>query len=541
MPSPVAAPERLPLTEQRAGTYSKKIILGLFVLVAIIGAAAFLWHRYWPFDEKPVVADLAEAADSQVTARGFHHTYFPYPGCVLDGVVFTRGSNSTHPLISIDKLTIQGSYAAMLGGRVSRITAEGLHIFIPVFGTAPPFHAKRSTTAIGEIIANDMTVEFAREASNEKPEGQPLRFDIHEAYLQNVGENGPLTYRLKVHNPEPPGEVTTSGKFGMWNDDHPGQTPISGEYKFEHADLSVYHGVAGTLSSVGKFSGKLEHIDISGTTDIPDFMVVSARHPVQLKTEFSAYVDARHGDTFLNRVDARFRKTRVVAHGSVAKSAKGKGKTGIIDLRTDNGRIEDILGLFVKAPRAPMSGPVSLQAHVEIPSSSRPFLEKISLKGRFGISGGGFTNSDTQEGVNKLSAGARGEKDTSDPETVLTDLTGQVAIDKGVSTFSDISFGVPGAAAVLHGTYNLINYKIDLRGQMKVDTKISQTTTGGKALLLKMMDPFFKKRKKGEVVPVRISGNYEKPSFGLDLNDKQAQTIDPPSHHHVREGLHQPQ
>ena len=536
MSSPVAAPAQETPTERRAGAYSGKIIVGLIVLVVLIGAAAFLAHRYWPFEQKPIVADLAEAADSRVTVRGFHRSYFP-PGCVLDGVVFMRGENSPHPLITIDKLTIEGSYPGMLASRVNRITAEGLHVFIPVFGTAPPFHAERSTTAIGEIIANGMTVEFA----NPKPEGMPLHFDVHEADLHDVGENGPLTYRVKIHNPEPPGEVTASGKFGIWNDDDPGQTPISGEYKFEQADLSVYHGIAGMLSSVGKFSGKLEHIDISGTTDTPDFMVVSGHHPVHLKTEFSAYVDARHGDTFLNRVDARFRKTHVVAHGSVAKAAKGKGKTGIIDLSTVNGRIEDVLGLFVEAPRAPMSGPVSLRAHVEIPSSSQPFLEKISLKGKFGIEGGDFTNADTQEGVNKLSAGARGEKDTSDPETVLTDLTGEVALDNGVSTFSDISFGVPGASAVMHGSYNLINYKIDLRGQMKVDTKISQTTTGAKALLLKMMDPFFKKRKRGEVVPVRISGTYKKPSFGLDLNDKQAQTIDPPSHHHVREGLHQPQ
>jgi hypothetical protein len=109
-----------------------------------------------------------------------------------------------------------------------------------------------------------------------------------------------------------------------------------------------------------------------------------------------------------------------------------------------------------------------------------------------------------------------------------------------VSTFNDLAFSVPGAAARMHGTYNIINHKIDLRGQMKVDTKISKTTSGAKALLMKMMDPFFKKRKKGEVVPVRISGTYEKPSFGLALNDKQAQSVDPPSHHHVRNGLAQP-
>jgi len=528
-PTPLSSKGRPP--RKRSGT----IIIAAIVALVIIGVGAFLWRRYWPFEQQPVIEDLQEAGDSHVTIRDFHRTYFPYPGCVLDGVVFTRGGNSPKPLITIEKLTIQSSYLNVLRSRVNRITAEGLHVFIPVIGTAPPFRAKRSTVAIGEMSTTDMTLEFGR--TDDKP---PLRFDIHEAHLHDVGWDGPLTYHLKVHNPEPPGEVITSGKFGIWNDDHPGQTPISGEYTFDHADLGVYHGVGGTLSSAGKFDGKLEHIDIAGTTDTPDFVVKSGGHPVELKTQFSAYVDATHGDTFLKRVDVHFRTTHVIVHGSIAKSPNGKSKTALLDLSTENGRIQDVLGLFVEAPRSPMSGPVTIHAKVKIPPDHRPFLEKVELVGKFGIAGGGFSNSDTQEGVNKLSAGARGEKETPDPETVLTDLTGEVSLYNGVSTFNDLAFSVPGAAARMHGTYNIINHKIDLRGQMKVDTTISKTTSGAKALLLKVMDPFFKKKKKGEVVPVKISGTYEKPSFGLDLNDKQAQSVDSPSHHHVQEGLGQP-
>ncbi len=535
MASTVAAQPQLEKKEPQPSARSRWLILTVVLILLVLGGAAFFWRRYWPFERQPVIEDLEEAGNSHVTVRDFHRTYFPYPGCVVDGVVFTRG-NSPHPLITIDRLTIQTSYLQVLRSRVNRITAEGLHVFIPAFGTAPPFHAKRSTVAIAEMSTTNMTLEFAFHEAN-KP---PLRFDIHEAVLRDVGWDGPLTYHLKVHNPEPPGEVITSGKFGNWDDNHPGQTPVSGEYTFEHADLGVYHGIAGTLSSVGKFEGKLDHIDISGTTDTPDFEVQSGGHRVQLKTAFSAYVDATVGDTFLKRVDAHFRKTHVIVQGSIAKSANGKGKTALLELATENGRIEDLLGLFVEAPRAPMSGPVTVRAKVTIPPGERPFLEKVALRGNFGIAGGGFSNSDTQEGVNKLSAGARGEKDSTDPETVLTDLTGEVTLQDGVSHFSDLAFSIPGAAARMHGSYNIMNHKIDLHGQMKVDTKISKTTSGAKALLLRMMDPFFKKRKKGEVVPVRISGTYEKPSFGLDLNDKQAQSVDRPSHHHVRNGLAQP-
>jgi hypothetical protein len=58
---------------------------------------------------------------------------------------------------------------------------------------------------------------------------------------------------------------------------------------------------------------------------------------------------------------------------------------------------------------------------------------------------------------------------------------------------------------------------------MRVDTEISKTTTGVKALLLKAIDPFFKKKRKGEVVPVHITGTYEHPQFGLDLTKPKGQ------------------
>jgi hypothetical protein len=44
------------------------------------------------------------------------------------------------------------------------------------------------------------------------------------------------------------------------------------------------------------------------------------------------------------------------------------------------------------------------------------------------------------------------------------------------------------------------------------------------------MDPIFKKKPKGEVVPVKISGTYDHPTFGLDLGDKDEQKRLPPRH-----------
>jgi hypothetical protein len=488
----------------------RAIILSIVAACIVACAVAVLWSRIWPFTETSVVQDLAEASDSAVTIRTSHRTYFPIPGCILEGVEFHHGNDNWN-LITIDKLTIEGSYSGILRRRVPRVRIEGGHVFVPPFGSNVTFQTQHSKLEVDEIVANG-TVEFA----SSDPKGQSLRFKVYEALLHNVRWGSPLGYELKLHNPEPPGEITTHGKFGAWTTGHPGDTPISGEYTFDHADLGVYGGIAGMLSSKGKYDGVLKHIDIAGITDIPYFEVKSGGHKVKLATQFSAFVDAIHGDTFLKSVDARFGQTSMIAAGSVAGTKGSKGKSALIDLTARRGRIEDILGLFVKDRPSPMSGEIALKAKAEIPPGKVAFLEKVKLQGTFGIDDGTFSKAETQKSVDELSAGAKGEK-MEDAETVLTGLKGQVAMERGIATFSDLSFGVPGASAHMYGTYNILNHRIDFHGKMRVDTKISKTTTGMKALLLKAMDPFFRKNKKGEVVPVHITGTYEHPQFGLDL------------------------
>ena len=489
------------------------IILALVAAVAL-SLAYVLFVKYWPFSEIAVREDLAEAADSSVTIRSYHPTYLPSPGCVLEGIEFRHGA-SQFRLVKIDKLIIEGSYSGILTHHVPRITAEGTRIFIPPFGTNTKFHSQHSTLVVDELVANGTTVAFTSADSQQ----HSLIFDVHEALFRSVRWGNPLRYRLKFHNPEPPGEVSAQGVFGPWADGHPQDTPMSGSYAFEHADLGVYGGIGGILSSSGEFDGAFQHINVSGTTDTPDFEVTSSGHAHHLSTHFEAYVDATRGDTFLNRVEAHLGHTTLIAQGSVAGSPGERGKVANLRFTLRHGRIEDILGLFVTANRSPMSGDMSFVASVQLPRSDRPFLERVQLEGRFGIDEGAF-KPETQRDVNALSAGARGDQ-KDNPETVLTDLKGTVHLSAGTAHFSDLEFGVPGARAHLHDTYNILNHRINLHGEMKVDTKISKTSSGAKALLLKIMDPLFRKKKKGEVVPVHILGTYEKPQFGLDLANKK--------------------
>ncbi len=359
MVSPTANPPgRIERPGHHAGRISTRLILIALIVSAAICVAALLLSRHWPFGENAVLEDLRESSDSQVSVHSFKETFFPSPGCILDGVFFVHGNGAAKPLITIDKLIVQGDYVELFAHRVRKIVAQGLRISIPPLGTGSAFHTTQSEIKIDEFMANGAKLEFA----SKDPDRQPLVFEIHEASLRGVAATAALSYRVKLHIPVPPAEISAQGEFGAWNKDNVGETPVSGEYTLENADLSVFDGIAGTLSSKGKFEGKLAHIDIAGKTDAPDFAVKSGKHPMQLKSQFSAYVDAIHGDTFLKRVDADFWNSHVVATGSIARSADGKGKTALIDLQSDKARIEDLLLMFVTAKQAPMAGAITISS-----------------------------------------------------------------------------------------------------------------------------------------------------------------------------------
>jgi len=61
-----------------------------------------------------------------------------------------------------------------------------------------------------------------------------------------------------------------------------------------------------------------------------------------------------------------------------------------------------------------------------------------------------------------------------------------------------------------------MNEQVNLHGTLQVDTRLSKESTGIKSLLLKVVEPFLKKKGAGEVVPVKLTGSYTHPSYGID-------------------------
>ena len=134
-------------------------------------------------------------------------------------------------------------------------------------------------------------------------------FAIHRLVMHSVGLDRAAAFDAQLTNAVPPGEIDSKGSFGPWSPDDPGQTPLSANYTFDKADLGVFKGISGILSSKGKFGGVLEKIEVEGTTSTPDFLVKIGGHPLALDTTFSATVDGTNGDTLLHPVTAHLLHT----------------------------------------------------------------------------------------------------------------------------------------------------------------------------------------------------------------------------------------
>jgi len=506
-------------------------------LIGIAGIVVIVLAWNWPFTQQAVTKALQDRFARTVEIRSFRKTYFP-PGCVAEGVSFLhRKRKDLPPLITVQALIIRGSYNGLLRihPRLDKVEVKGLHVLIPPpgpSGQSPSVMPLTTSTTgasitIGEITTDGALLEFMPR----QPDQESFKLQVHQLTLHNVEENGVIPYHAALLATEPPGEIRSDGAIGPWNEDDPGSTPVTGSYTYEQANLAVFEGISGTLSSQGKFSGTLGHIDASGEADVPDFGVSGSSHTVHLISKFQAVVDGTNGDTYLQKVDSHFQRTTLTSNGSVLGHSGQHGKTVRLEMAVNVGRIEDLLFLFTDADRPSMTGSINLRVKVQVPPGPPGFLRKLDLAGTCGIGSGRFTNPKVQQPVNVLTLSAGGEnkeQQAEDPETVLSQLSGQVSAKDGVATLSNVSFSAPGTRAQLQGTYNLVEGKVDLHGILYTQGKLSDTTSGFKALVLKAVGPFLK-QKSVTVVPFSITGTSSNPSFALDFTAKRRESSLPAS------------
>jgi len=342
-------------------------------------------------------------------------------------------------------------------------------------------------------------------------------WQIHQLAMQSVTFDRPMPFEATLTNAVPPGEIHTKGRFGPWQSTRPGATPLEGTFTFSDADLSVFKGISGMLSAHGEFGGSLGRIGVHGETRTPRFTVSVSGNPVPLYANYHTTVDGTNGDTLLDRIDASFLKTSLVAKGSVVATPGKNGRTVTLDVVMDKARVEDVLRLAVKAPKPPMTGAMKLRTKFLLPPGDRDVVEKLQLDGQFEIATARFTNIDIQKKVDELSHRSRGATSDSDQSSVVSDFSGRFTLRDGTLALPMLTFNTPGARVQLTGTYKLRPEMLDFKGVLLMDAKISETQKGWKRLILKAVDPLFATTGGGgSTIPIRIKGTPSAPSIGLD-------------------------
>ncbi len=491
------------------------IFWGLFALLGI-WIALLAWK--WPFTRKAVIAGLEHESGRTVQIGAFHGKVFP-PGYVAEELRLAPSSKNGKEAVTARKLAIRASWSDLLlmRRRIQLASIVGLRMRIPARSeSATGSHdTKPRFSEIGELKLEDAAFAFP----SSDADSDPFTITLQSVSFDKVNRTSPSPFRARIFVNVPKGTIRSEGQIGPWNWNDPGRTPLAGSFVMEQADLSVLGGVAGILTANGGFRGPLRHIACSGTLDVPQFRVEGHDHSAHLWTTFRTVVDGLNGDIVLNDVESRLANTRIECQGTVQTDSQRPGKAARLHLSASNGRIEDFLSLFTRSVVPSMTGAVSMQADVNLPPGPPGFLQKVDLAGEFNISDGRFTNSQTQREINHLSKSAEGmskSEEKNNSGIVFSCLKGHVVAENGTATLSRSTFDATGAHADISGTYNLLDTRLNLHGVLRTTGKLSDTTSGVKAALLKVVTPFWKK-KSMTVVPFTIAGRAQHPEFSLNL------------------------
>jgi hypothetical protein len=515
-------------------------IVALLLLAAagIFIAAARLAKRFEPYIREQAVAYLRERFHSEAEIAVLHielpsispvRLYLSHGrGAIArvegEGIVLRYNARrDIPPLFTIRKLTFSVDLATLFDQtkHVPLITLDGLKIAVPPKGERPRV-AGASTPAAspsGEeprVRIDRVDITNAELAILPKdPDKEPLDFRIARLRLDSVGPGAAMKYTAELTNPKPPGRIQSTGSFGPWVAGEPGETPLSGHYDFMHADLAVFQGIAGILTSKGDFSGRLNSVEVHGEASVPDFRLAETGSPMPLWAKFEVGVDGTNGNTVLKPVVAKLGSTGFTTSGAIIKHERERMHSIDLNVLMPDGSLRDLLRLAANGPPF-MEGRLALKTKIAIPPLDGTVREKLELNGTFSVSEGHFLRSAVQDQIDALSRRGQGQPNNQAIGEVISRMSGAFHLENQVITFSRLSFRVPGADINLHGDYNLRAGALDFHGDMKLRARVSQTMTGWKHWALMPADPFFAKNGAGTYLRIKATGNSKDPKFGLD-------------------------
>ncbi len=530
----------------------------LLVLVALAVIASVLLHRAEPFLRARIVETLRSRFHARVELDSFHmslahglqaegHGLRIWPPAQVEGVTVAPATDTSDPLVRLDEFRFHAPLHYQVGKpfHITVVELMGLEIHLPPKShfvhssaaptTKPPGAAALLSFGLDRIECT--SAHFVLETS--KPGKLPLDIAIAHFTLTGVGHgtiapSEPMAFEAELTNPRPVGTIHSTGTFGPWKVEDPGESPVQGGYQFDNADLATFKGIAGILSSTGKYQGTLRDLVADGDTDTPDFRLTHFGNAMHLRTHFRAKVDATNGDTWLEPVDATLGHSHFTAQGQVVRVVVpdrapdapaghmiSKGHDIALNINVDSARIEDFLHLASKSATPLLTGALTMKAALHIPPGPVPVHERLTLKGHFNLDQARFASTKIQDGITQLSLRGQGkpkEVKGADPDATRSTMQGDFQMGAGAITLPALTYAVPGANIQLKGTYGVESGELDFAGAAMLDATVSQMVGGVLGVLLKPADRYFKKDGAGTEIPIHISGTREDPKFGVDFD-----------------------
>jgi len=498
---------------------------------------SYVLHNAEPILRRRVIASLEQRFGALVELDALHISLLQ--GLEVSGSglrifpLTEQNPAGAQPILSVESFEfrtgLRGLFEPVM--RVNTVRVDGMRLNIPPKqdrGSLAPggksLGKLKLSIVMDKIVCRNLTLTI----ETNKPGKAPLIFDIHDLTLHDVGPGRPFPFEASLVNPKPEGNIHSTGQFGPWAGADPRDTPLDGSYSFTNADLATIKGIAGTLSSTGRYSGTLGEIGVVGTTETPNFALDVSEHPVDLRTEFDATVDGTTGDTKLNSVRATLLHTVLQVDGTVMRAsnmpsgvANESGHFIDISVASNQARIEDVLRLGAKNSPPLMQGALTLRARLTIPPGHVSVTKKIRVQGTFNIRGATFSNPQWQQTVDKLSqraSGNPGQANAADAARVVSQMSGSFALANAMLDVPKLNYQIPGAQVDLAGKYGLDGDTFDFAGTVRTKATASQMLTGWKSILAMPLDHLLKKDGAGLEVPIKISGTKSQPKLGLDLD-----------------------
>jgi len=484
-----------------------------------------------------IVAELSQRMNADIELGDLDLRLFPRLRATGESLKVRQHGNGDEPLITVQRFVVDADLLGVVRRHIAHVQLHGLKIVIPPSKPEPEVPEAVATSGASDrdrphtdpsfesnvvvdaLDADDAQLETLPDAKDARDGKHPRVWAIHHLHMREVGATTAMPFDATLTNAVPPGEIVTHGQFGPWHSDDPGATPLRGDFTFARADLGVFHGISGTLASKGQFGGSLDFIRADGQADIPDFTVTLGGQPFALHTKYQTVIDGTNGNTILKHIEATFLQSSLVASGSVYDAGENQpGRYVQLDVEMHRARIEDVLKMAVNSPQPVMTGALSLQTKFLLPPGQADVADRLHLDGHFAIAGARFANVDVQSKIRELSAKSQGKDVAELRGRVLSNFQGRFKLGNGRLALPELTFTVPGADIQLAGQYALKPQSLDFHGTMLMDATVSQTQHGWKKMLLKVVDPLFRRKdgKDGSAIPFTITGKRSDPSFGLD-------------------------